>query len=79
VSYYIINDKGDICGESIDQFDHACSRIGGVFAVGEALDEFRKGLIRFAVGFRVAVGPVLRGKLVQERLIFVEQYQTAQV
>ena len=43
------------------------------------MNQLGKRLISLAVGFRVAVRPVLGSQLVQERFVFVKQNQTLQV
>ena len=65
--------------QSVHQFGHTLGCIGSVFAVWITLNQLGKRLISIAVGFRVAVGPVLGSQLVQERLVFVKQDQTFQV
>ena len=79
-AFHVVAGNGDfVTAQSVHQFCHALGCVGGVFALRIALYQFGKRLVCAAVGFRVTVGPVLRGEFVEEGLVFVEQNQAFEV
>ena len=75
----ITGDGNFVTRQRIHQFFHLLGRFFDIFALRIALNQLGKRLIGLAVGFRVAVGPVLGSQLVQERFVFVKQNQTLQI
>ena len=75
----VAGDGHFVACQRVHQFGHAGGSVFHVFALRVTLHQLGKRLIGFAVGLRVAVGPVLRGQFVEEGGVFVKQNQPFEV
>jgi hypothetical protein len=61
-----------VAGQCVDQVFHAGGRVGGIFAVGEAGDQFLERQKRIARGYGVALAQVLIDQIAQQAEVLVK-------